>query len=74
MLTNGKNQEELATELTNDFLGSDEDMQALEFSKWLFGQVEVLNQQLNGTPNDTAEAAQPENGADAEMGDAGEGM
>ena len=49
MLVNGKSQEQLATELSNDFLGLDEgDTQALEFSKWLFGQVEILNQQING--------------------------
>lgn len=49
MLVNGKSQEQLATELSNDFLGLDEgDTQALEFSRWLFGQVEILNQQMNG--------------------------
>lgn len=49
MLVNGKSQEQLATELSNDFLGLDEgDTQALEFSRWLFGQVEILDQQING--------------------------
>lgn len=51
MLINGKSQEQLANELSNDFLGLDEgDTQALEFSNWLFGQVQMLNQQINGGP------------------------
>lgn len=84
MLVNGKTQEELATELSNDFLGLEEgDTQALEFSRWLFGQVEILNAQINGTPSQPAagQAASggqvqvPEQqGQDAEMGDAGESM
>jgi hypothetical protein len=86
MLVNGKTQEQLATELSNDFLGLDEgDTQALEFSRWLFGQVEILDQQINGasTANNTAShglsaTAQdftPQgNGMDAEMGDAGDSM
>jgi hypothetical protein len=87
MLVNGKTQEQLATELSNDFLGLDEgDTQALEFSRWLFGQVEILDQQINGVP--AANNAAPQhvlsanaqdftpqgNGMDAEMGDAGESM
>ena len=88
MLVNGKTQEQLATELSNDFLGLDEgDTQALEFSRWLFGQVEILNQQLNGESSDTMTQQVPsfgqesglgsgmgENGQDAEMGDAGDSM
>jgi hypothetical protein len=58
MLVNGKTQEQIATELSNDFLGLDEgDTAALEFSHWLFGQVEQLNRQINGVPpasNDTS--------------------
>lgn len=55
MLVNGKTQEQIATELSNDFLGLDEgDTAALEFSHWLFGQVEQLNQQINGAPNNAA--------------------
>ncbi|KAJ6127265.1 hypothetical protein N7523_002877 [Penicillium sp. IBT 18751x] len=80
MLVNGKSQEQLATELSNDFLGLDEgDTQALEFSRWLFGQVEILNQQINGVSSqpsggqapsfgqDSAQAQGSGNG-DAEMG------
>ncbi|OJJ45391.1 hypothetical protein ASPZODRAFT_585806 [Penicilliopsis zonata CBS 506.65] len=50
MLANGKTQEQIAGELSNDLLGLGEegDTQALEFSKWLFEQVEILNTQING--------------------------
>lgn len=89
MLVNGKSQEQLATELSNDFLGLGEgDTQALEFSRWLFGQVEILNQQINGGAGQTAAGQdQPSapglnpqasefqaNGEDADMGDAGDAM
>ncbi|KAJ5272684.1 hypothetical protein N7478_007809 [Penicillium angulare] len=83
MLVNGKTQEQLATELSNDFLGLEEgDTQALEFSNWLFGQVEVLNQQINGAPSDSTTQQVPSfvqdemngNGMDAEMGDAGDSI
>ncbi|KAJ5093241.1 hypothetical protein N7456_009102 [Penicillium angulare] len=83
MLVNGKTQEQLATELSNDFLGLDEgDTQALEFSNWLFGQVEILNQQINGAPSDSTTQQVPSfvqdemggNGMDAEMGDAGDSI
>ncbi|KAK1149155.1 hypothetical protein N8T08_006375 [Aspergillus melleus] len=49
MLVNGKTQEQIAEELSNDLLGLGEgDTQALDFSTWLFEQVEFLNQQING--------------------------
>lgn len=49
MLVNGKSQEQIAGELSNDLLGLGEgDTQALDFSRWLFDQVEILNQQVNG--------------------------
>ncbi|KAL4955373.1 hypothetical protein BDW69DRAFT_121259 [Aspergillus filifer] len=49
MLVNGKSQEQIASELSNDLLGLDEgDTQALDFSRWLFEQVEAFNQQING--------------------------
>lgn len=87
MLVNGKTQEQLATELSNDFLGLDEgDTQALEFSRWLYGQVEILDQQINGASGANNSASHhvlsanaqdftpPGNGMDAEMGDAGDTM
>ncbi|KAG2417362.1 hypothetical protein HFD88_008581 [Aspergillus terreus] len=62
MLVNGKTQEQIAGELSNDLLGLGEgDTQALDFSRWLFEQVELLNRQINGgaTSNDTVEQAFP---------------
>jgi hypothetical protein len=49
MLVNGKTQDQIAEELSNDLLNLGEgDTQALDFSRWLFEQVEVLNKSLNG--------------------------
>lgn len=51
MLVNGKTQEQIATELANDLLSlGPDDTEAVDFSKWLFEQVETLNQQINGAP------------------------
>lgn len=51
MLVNGKTQEQIAAELSNDLLAlPPEDTGATEFAKWLFEQVDVLNNQLNGAP------------------------
>lgn len=90
MLVNGKTQEQLATELSNDFLGLEEgDTQALEFSRWLFGQVEILDQELNGggvsgvensaAPQSVLSPNAPDftpqgNSMDAEMGDGGDSV
>jgi nuclear polyadenylated RNA-binding protein NAB2 len=50
MLVNGKSQEQIAAELSNDLLNLEPDNSgAIEFSRWLFEQVEVLNTQLNGS-------------------------
>ncbi|KMU83543.1 hypothetical protein CIHG_01326 [Coccidioides immitis H538.4] len=55
MLVNGKTQEQIASELANDLLGlGPDDMEAVDFSRWLFEQVELLNKRLNG------ELAEPE--------------
>ncbi|RAK86244.1 nuclear polyadenylated RNA-binding protein Nab2 [Aspergillus costaricaensis CBS 115574] len=62
MLANGKTQEQIAGELSNDLLGGlgEGDTQALDFSRWLFEQVEILNQQINGggapAPNEASSA------------------
>ncbi|KAL1954216.1 hypothetical protein VTO42DRAFT_1496 [Malbranchea cinnamomea] len=49
MLVNRKTQEQIAAELANDLLGlGPDDTEAVDFSKWLFEQVETLNRQLNG--------------------------
>ena len=51
MLVNGKTQEQIAAELSNDLLNLDpEDSGATEFATWLFQQVETLQKQLNGGP------------------------
>ena len=50
MLVNGKTQEQIAAELSNDLLNlGPDDSGATDFSKWLFEQVELLNKQLNGS-------------------------
>ena len=61
MLVNGKTQEQIAEELSNDLLNLGEgDTQAIDFSRWLFEQVEVLNNNINGVASipDAALAAQ----------------
>lgn len=61
MLVNGKTQEQIAEELSNDLLNLGEgDTQAIDFSRWLFEQVEVLNNKINGVASvpDAAPAAQ----------------
>ena len=51
MLVNGKTQEQIAAELSNDLLNlGPDDTGAVDFSKWLFEQVDNLNGQLNGPP------------------------
>lgn len=51
MLVNGKTQEQIAAELSNDLLNlGPDDTGATDFSKWLFEQVHILNAQLNGPP------------------------
>ena len=51
MLVNGKTQEQIAAELSNDLLNlGPDDTGATDFAKWLFEQVHVLNGQLNGPP------------------------
>jgi nuclear polyadenylated RNA-binding protein NAB2 len=49
MLVNGKTQDQIAEEIANDLLNLGEgDTQALDFSRWLFEQVEVLKNNSNG--------------------------
>ena len=51
MLVNGKTQEQIASELSNDLLNlPPEDTGATDFATWLFQQVQILNNQLNGGP------------------------
>ena len=49
MLVNGKTEEQIAAELSNDLLNlGPDDTGATDFAKWLFEQVYTLNSQLNG--------------------------
>ena len=49
MLVNGKTQEQIASELSNDLLSlGPDDSGAIDFAKWLFEQVQILNEQING--------------------------
>ena len=51
MLVNGKTQEQIAAELSNDLLNlGPDDTGATDFATWLFEQVHVLNGQLSGPP------------------------
>lgn len=51
MLVNGKTQEQIAAELSNDLLSLDpQDSGATEFATWLFQQVETLQNHLDGGP------------------------
>ena len=59
MLVNGKTQEQIAAELSNDLLNlPPDDTGAIDFSKWLFEQVDILNNQLNGLPAPQAQQNQ----------------
>ena len=60
MLVNGKTQDQIAAELSGDLLqlGPD-DPGAIEFSRWLFDQVEVLNGNLNGTQTSSSAPTSP---------------
>ena len=64
MLVNGKTQEQIAAELSNDLLNlGPDDSGAIDFSRWLFEQVEILNRQLGeATTSEQAPAARPPQG------------
>ena len=67
MLVNGKTQDQIAAELSNDLLNlPPEDTGAIVFAQWLFEQVDTLNNRLNGIPpaqtsqsSDTRQISQP---------------
>ncbi|PHH54267.1 Nuclear polyadenylated RNA-binding protein nab2 [Ceratocystis fimbriata CBS 114723] len=49
MLVNGRSQDEIAVEISQELLGqSTDDPVAREFSQWLFAEVEAQNARLNG--------------------------
>lgn len=90
MLVNGKTQEQIAAELSNDLLNlPPEDTGATEFARWLFEQVEILNGQLNGVPTSLSSQPAPATpsyqeddrrisdgggGTDTDMGEATDGI
>lgn len=50
MLVNGKTQEQIASELSNDLLNlGPDDSNATEFARWLFEQVDILTNQQSGS-------------------------
>ena len=58
MLVNGKTQDQIASELSNDLLNlGPDDSGATDFAKWLFEQVEVLS---NPAPTNSAVTQHPE--------------
>ena len=58
MLVNGKTQDQIAAELAGDLLNlGPDDPGAIDFSSWLFQQLDTLNEQLNGRPEQPSAAA-----------------
>jgi len=63
MLANGKSQDEIATEITNDLLGlAAEDESPRAFAAWLFDQINTLSAQFGST---SAEAADGQNAGES---------
>jgi len=51
MLVNGKTQDQIAAELSGDLLNlGPDDPGAVDFSRWLFEQVDMLHNQITGGP------------------------
>ena len=58
MLVNRKTQDQIAAELAGDLLNlGPDDPGAIDFSSWLFQQLETLNEQLNGRPEQPSVAS-----------------
>ena len=72
MLVNGKTQDQIAAELSGDLLNlGPDDPGARDFSRWLFGQVDVLNSSLSGDGDGATAGAQGDTirSQDTDMGD-----
>ncbi|KAI4139016.1 MAG: hypothetical protein LQ341_004405, partial [Variospora aurantia] len=71
MLVNGKTQDQIAAELSNDLLSlGPDDTGATDFAKWLFEQVHILNAQTNGTTAaQTQQASQGQGSAPHQVGE-----
>lgn len=66
MLVNGKTQDQIASELSNDLLNlGPDDPSTRDFSQWLFQQIDALNSTINGGGDSMAGAPQD----DAATGD-----
>jgi hypothetical protein len=49
MLVNGKTQDDISNEMARDLLQlNDDDTSAVEFTTWLFQQIDILSAQING--------------------------
>ena len=60
MLVNGKTQDQIASELSNDLLNlGPEDSGAYDFAKWLFEQIDLLAGQTNGAQTGAAQEQEP---------------
>ena len=69
MLANDKNEAQVASELSNDLLDlGPENTETQQFAQWLFEQIEILKQQLNGG-GDAAVAQSIENQMDSTSND-----
>lgn len=75
MLVNGKTQEEIAAELAGDLLSlGPDDPNALEFAKWLFEQIAILNgQSAQSGDADAMSSTSPGDDQDMDMAMASEG-
>lgn len=71
MLVNGKTQDQIAAELSNDLLSlGPDDTGATDFAKWLFEQVHLLSAQTKGTTApQTQQASQGQGSATHQIGE-----
>ncbi|PNS20698.1 U3 small nucleolar RNA-associated protein 20 [Sphaceloma murrayae] len=72
MLSNGKDQAQIASELATDLLGLEpNDAGAIEFVRWLFEQASVIHAQQNGAPvQQSSQQVPPANGTTQTVVDA----
>jgi hypothetical protein len=67
MVTNGKTQQQVVSEVGTELLGVGEDDPAVaELARWLFQQVAILNAQINGGGQQDADHSMDVSGSDAQ--------
>ena len=67
MVTNGKTQQQVVSEVGTELLGVGEDDPAVaELARWLFQQVPILNAQINGGGQQDADHSMDVSGSDAQ--------